>query len=154
MNYNKIVPKVEMSKFLKTWYVIAGRTTFFENGAHNATETYKWNKENKRIDIEFTFNKDSLEGAKKTMTQKGWVHNKKTNSHWKVSPFWPLKLDYLIIGLADDYSWTAVGVPSGKYLWIMADSPKMEQSKLDSIISQLKKNGYPVNNIENIPHRN
>ncbi len=154
MNYQKIVPRIEMIKFMKTWYVIAGRTTFLERGAHNAKEIYTWNQKEERIDIDFKFNKDSFDGPVKTITQKGWIHNHETNSHWRVSPFWPLKLDYLIIGLADDYSWTAVGVPSGKYLWIMASSPKMEQSQVDSILNQLETNGYPVDNIINIPHNN
>lgn len=153
MDYRKTVDKVEIKKFMKKWYVIAGRTTFLENGAHNSIEEYTWNEEEERIDIKFQFNKDSFDGEVKKIPQKGWIYNEETNAHWKVRPIWPLKLSYLIIGLADDYSWTAIGVPNGKYLWIMADTPKMEGVKLAEILANLEATGYPVNNIKKIPHK-
>ena len=36
---------------------------------------------------------------------------------------WPFKMTSLIIDLADDYSHTVIGVPSRKYVWIMARKP-------------------------------
>jgi apolipoprotein D and lipocalin family protein len=146
------VDKVELGKFMGQWFVHSGRFTFLEEGAHNAIEKYVWNEKEKRIDISFTFNKDSFDGKVKSIPQKGWVYNTKTNAHWKVRPFWPLKLDYLIIGLAEDYSWTAVGVPSGKYLWIMTREKTISDEVYQSIISELKNNGYPTNDIVKIPH--
>lgn len=152
MDYKKTVDKVEINKFMKKWYVIAGRTTFLEKGAHNSVEYYTWNKDEERIDIKFTFNKDSFDGDLKEIPQKGWIYNEETNAHWKISPFWPLKLNFLVIGLADDYSWTAIGVPNGKYLWVMADKPSMSDSKLAEILEGLEKSGYPINEVELVEH--
>ena len=152
MDYNKTVPNLEVNKFMGKWYVNAGRFTFLETGAHNAVETYTWNESKKRIDVEFSFNKNSLNGELKSYSQKAWIHNKKTNAHWKISPFWPLKLNYLVIGLAADYSWTAVGVPDGKYLWIMSKDPKLGKETVDQILTELKASGYPVNDIVFVPH--
>ena len=93
--------------------MIANIPTWFEKGATNATETYTWNEEHDRIDVDFTFFQDKPDGKQKTYTQKGWVHNKETNSEWRVQPLWPLKLAYLILDVGDgeDYEWTTVGVP-------------------------------------------
>jgi apolipoprotein D and lipocalin family protein len=154
MKYTKTVNFVDIDKFMGKWYVIAGRFTFLEEGAHNAVETYKWNTKEKRIDISFTFNKDSFDGKIKSIPQKGWVYNEKTNAHWKVSPFWPLKLDYLVIALADDYSWTAVGVPSGKYLWIMAKKNQVTDKELEQIVREINSQGYPTKAITKVPHHN
>lgn len=154
MKYTNTVNFVDIDKFMGKWYVIAGRFTFLEEGAHNAVETYKWNTKEKRIDISFTFNKDSFDGKIKSIPQKGWVYNEKTNAHWKVSPFWPLKLDYLVIALADDYSWTAVGVPSGKYLWIMAKKNQVTDKELEQIIREINSQGYPTKAITKVPHHN
>lgn len=152
MKYNKTVDSVQLNKFMGQWYVIAGRFTFLEDGAHNAIEIYKWNEKEQRIDISFTFNKDSFEGKVKSIPQKGWVYNKETNAHWKVSPFWPLKLDYLVVALAQDYSWTAVGVPSGKYLWIMAKTKTLTEEQLAKVKEELKKINYPLNDLVFVPH--
>lgn len=153
IEYTKTVSKVDINKFFKKWYVIAGRFTFFEEGAHNAIEEYRWNKELSHIDIEFQFNKDSFSGELKKMNQTGWIQDKNSNAYWKISPFWPLKFDYLIIALADDYSWTVIGVPNQKYVWIMADDWKLSDTKLNEIIEHVKKLGYSVDDIVRVPHQ-
>lgn len=150
-NYQKTVSYVDIHRFMKKWYVIAGRFTCFENGAHNAVEQYEFNSKEQRIEINFSFNKDSFSGAVKKIPQRAWVENKKTNAYWKVSPFWPLKFDYLVIALADDYSWTVIGVPSEKYLWIMSDRWELTNEELDTILSKIKSTGYPVINVVRIP---
>lgn len=153
MKYRKTVEKVELSRFMRRWFVIAGRTTFLERGAHNATESYTWNEARKRIDIDFKFNKDSFEGTLKSIPQKGWVENQTTNAHWKVSPFWPIKADYLIIGLDPGYRWTAVGVPSQNYLWIMASTPEMSDGELKKILEQVAATGYSIEEVKRVPQQ-
>lgn len=152
-NYQRTVSSVDLDRFMKKWYVIAGRFTRMENGAHNAVEEYKYNEKEERIDINFYFNKDSFTGEVKRIPQKAWVENSKTKAHWKVSPFWPLKFDYLVIALADDYSWTAIGVPNQKYLWIMADRPDLSDEELNSILLKVKAVEYSVKDIVRIPQK-
>lgn len=153
MDYTQTVSEVELDRFMKKWYVIAGRLTFMEKGCHNAVEDYTWNEKKQRIDIDFYFNKDSFDGKIKKIPQKAWIKNKTTNAHWKVSPFWPLKFDYLVVALADDYSWTAIGVPNQKYLWIMADYWDMDDNKLSEIIEEIKLKGYNVNDVLRVPQQ-
>lgn len=152
LNYNKTVSKVEIDKFMGKWFVIAGKFTFLEKEAYNSVEIYHWNKNENRIDIDFKFNKNSPDGEVKNIPQKGWIYNSETNAHWKVSPFWPLKFDYLIIDLAKDYSWTVIGVPDGKYLWIMAREPNLNKNTINHILLRLENNGYPTNNLKYIKH--
>lgn len=149
----KTVEHVEIQKFMGEWYVLAGRFTFLEKGAHNAVETYTWNSEKKRIDIDFTFNKGSFDGPQKSIPQKGWIENETTNAHWKISPFWPLKFDYLIIAMADDYSWTAIGVPDQKYLWIMARKWESSDKTVATALAQLKATGYKTEDLVLVPHQ-
>lgn len=151
MDYRKTVSSVDLNKFMGKWYVVAGKYTFLENNSKNNLEEYSWNKEQSRIDIKFSFD-DKKSGKKKVYTQKAWVENKKTNAYWKVQPFWPLKLDYLIIDLADDYSWTAIGVPSGKYLWIMSRDPAFTRDKLEMVIKRVTSRGYPTTDLTFTEH--
>lgn len=154
MNFQQTVKHVEVPKFMGTWYVWAGRTTFLERGAHNSIEKYTWNSDEKRIDVEFRYNQGSFDGKLKHIPQKAWIVDDATNAHWKVQPFWPLKFDYLIIDLEGDYQWTVVGVPDGAYLWIMGRTPIVDESQLAQIIERIKKIGYPINDIARVPQQN
>jgi apolipoprotein D and lipocalin family protein len=132
--------------------VHAGRFTIFEKDAFNATETYTWSAKDERINIEFSFNKGSLSGDLKSIPQKGWIYNSKSNTHWKVSPFWPLKLDYLVLYVDEKYDWTAVGVPNQKYLWIMSRAKHPTKEALENIISILNTKNYKVSKLTHIKH--
>ncbi len=145
------VANVNLDRFMGKWYVIAGRFTFVEKGAHNAIEIYTYNQKKQRIDIAFTFRKDSFNGKLKSLPQKAWIINKKTNAHWKVRPFWPLKFDYLVLALDPNYQWVAIGVPSQKYLWIMARTPHF--SEVDQVLSQLVTKGYDISRLVEVPHQ-
>lgn len=151
--YMKTVDKVDIDRFMGNWYVVAGRFTLLEKNVHNGLETYTWNEQKQRIDIGFTYNKGSFDGKVVSLPQKGWIHNKETNAHWKVSPMWPLKLDYLIIDLADDYSWTAIGVPNQKYVWIMAKDWRNPGPVIDEALTRLKELGYNDKDIVVVPHK-
>lgn len=146
------VKKLDLQRFMGDWWVIAGRTTIFEKGAHNSLEHYDWNEEKQRIDVTFTFNKGAVDGPKKTITQKAWVHNQESKSHWKVQPLWPLKLDYIILDVDPEYQWTAVGVPNQKYLWIMSRSKTLDETIYKNIIRSLDDKGYDVKAVEIIEH--
>lgn len=149
----KTVESVDLQRFMGDWYVLAGRFTFLEKDVNNALERYSWNPEEDRIDVDFTYNKGSLTGSKIALPQKAWVFNKTTKAHWKVSPFWPLKFDYLIVALDEHYAWTAIGVPDQKYLWIMARDWKNPQPTIDAAVKRLKEFGYNTNNMVTVPHQ-
>ena len=152
-DFTHTVSSVNLDKFFKKWYVIAGRLTALEKGAHNAIEEYKWNAKKKRIDISFTMSKGSFTAKRRAIPQKGWIHNHVSKAHWKISPFWPLKFDYLIIDLAPDYSWTVVGVPNQKWVWIMADDWRMDDRTLNMIVSRIDKMGYNIKDIKRVPQK-
>ena len=146
------VENVDLPRFMGKWYVLAGRFTYFEADVYNGLEVYTWNSDESRIDVDFTYNKGSFNGNKKSIPQKAWIENIETNAHWKVSPMWPLKFDYLVVELDSDYQWTAIGVPSQKYLWIMARSWSNPEKTIEAATMKLKAKGYNIDNIVRVPH--
>jgi apolipoprotein D and lipocalin family protein len=148
----KTVEKIEIPKFMGSWYVIANIPTFVEKGAHNALETYTWNEKENRIDVDFSFNKDSLDGEKKNYPQKAFIHNTKTNAEWRIQFIWPLRFAYLIVDVAPDYSWTIIGVPDRDYVWIMARTPTLSQETYDMIVAKVKENHFDISKLQKIPH--
>jgi apolipoprotein D and lipocalin family protein len=151
--YTNVAKKVDLARFMGSWYVQAGRFTYFEKNPYNSVETYTWNETEKRIDVDFRYNMGALNGPQKSIPQKGWVEDRVNNSTWKVSPFWPLKFGYLILALSDDYQWTAVGVPDQSYLWIMSRDPHFSKEKTQAILADLKDAGYNVENIQYVEHQ-
>jgi len=149
----KTVSHVDRARFMGDWYVQAGRFTPLEKDVTNALEKYTWNAEKERIEIDFSYNQGSFTGPVKKIPQKGYIQNKETNAHWKVSPLWPLKFDYLIVALDPDYQWTAIGVPSQKYLWVMTREVQMPKEKLDQVLKMIEAEGYPVDNLTMVPQQ-
>jgi apolipoprotein D and lipocalin family protein len=133
---------VDIDRFMGRWYVIAAIPTSFEKGAVNSVETYTWNEAKKRIDIDFRFKQDTVDGAEKIIPQKGFIHNTQTNAEWRIQPFWPLLLAYLIVDLADNYSDTIIGVPNRKNVWIMSRNPKMDERRYQELVSKVIALGY------------
>lgn len=143
---------VNIKRFMGKWYVIAHIPTYFEKGAYNALETYSL-RDDGVIDVDFRYNKDSFTGELKTFPQIGWVYDQETKAHWKIRPFWPLKFDYLIHYLADDYSATVIGVPDHDYLWFMSRTPELseeQRAKMEEIAEAL---GYDLSKLREIPHK-
>jgi apolipoprotein D and lipocalin family protein len=145
--FGKKVPSVERDRFMGTWNVWAGRTTFIEKKAFASQEIYTWNEEKKQIDIDFRFRRGGLQGRLLKLPQTGTIVPQSGNAHWKVSPFWPLSFDYLVIALADDYSWTVIGVPNQQYIWIMGRTKTPSPQVLTNILQHVKDIGYRSDDI-------
>jgi len=149
----KTVDYVDINRFMGKWYVIANIPTFIEKGAYNAIETYTWNDEEDRIDVDFKFNLDSFDGKEKSYPQKAFIYNKKTYAEWRIQPFWPLKFAYLITDLAPDYSYTVIAVPNRKNVLIMARTPTLPENVYQEILGNLKAQSFDLKDLQKVPQQ-
>jgi apolipoprotein D and lipocalin family protein len=125
--------------------VIAVKPTMFEKTCSNAVEIYTQTTtqpgKGHDIDIDFKYNNhEPIKSALKSLPQKGYVEgdDKSNSARWKVSPFWPIKMPYLILEIDDagrDY--TVIGYPSREYCWIMSRTPQMEEQTYDRLTKLL-----------------
>lgn len=148
----KTVENVDIQRFMGKWYIIANIPTFVERGAHNAVESYKLNEDGS-IDTTFTFNKDSFDGPVKQYNPKGFIINKKTNAEWRMQFVWPIKAEYLIIYLDDDYTTTVIGRSKKDYVWIMARTPVISDSQYNAILNFLQDIGYDISKIKRVQQK-
>jgi apolipoprotein D and lipocalin family protein len=148
VSYDKQVAFVERDRFMGTWYVHAGRFTSLEDDAFTPIEKYTWNEKEQRIDIDYSYRDGSVTGELKKIPQKAWIEKHPSNARWQVRPIWPLLFDYRVVALDPDYQWTAIGVPSEKYLWIMARSTKFSREQVTHVLEQLKAEGYDTADIK------
>lgn len=147
----KTVDYVDIQKYMGDWNVIGTIPTMFD-GDYNPVESYTWNEKEKRVDIDYSYNKDSFDGKKKHIPQKGFIANETTHATWKVQVWWPFKSDYLILDLAPDYSDVIVGVPSRSYAWIMSRKTTMPEARYQEQVAKLKSLGYDVSKIKKPQH--
>ena len=143
------VDYVDINRFMGDWYVIANIPTLIEKGATNAIESYKLSSDG-TIETTFTFYKNSPNGPKKVYRPKGFIKNKDTNAEWRMQFIWPFKMPFLIVDLDDEYSYTVIGIPSKRYVWIMARSPIIGDDIYDGIIDRLSKSGYDTSSIQKL----
>jgi apolipoprotein D and lipocalin family protein len=146
------VDKVDLPRFMGDWYVIANIPTFLEQGAHNPVESYALNAD-VTIATTFMFNADSFEGEKKIYHPKGFIRNTESNAEWGMQFIWPVKADYRIVYLDDDYQYTVIGRNSRDYVWIMARNaqiPDQTYAELRDFVIDL---GYDPELLQKAPHQ-
>ena len=147
----KTVDQVNIDDFMGDWYVIANIPTAIEKGAHNAIETYQLDDDG-TIATTFTFRDGSFDGKLKTYNPRGFVSDE-SNAIWGMQFIWPIKADYRIIYLNEDYSVTVIGRNMRDYLWIMAREPTMSDPEYKGILAMLESVGYDLSEIQKVPQR-
>lgn len=148
----KTVERVDLNRFMGSWYVIACIPTFIETKATNAIETYRMNPDG-TIDTVFTFNKGGFEGPLKRYNPRGFIVDKVNNSTWKMQFLWPFKSEYLITYLNEDYSQTVIGRNKRDYVWIMARSPQIPDNDYQRLVGELTGQGYDISKLRKVPQR-
>jgi apolipoprotein D and lipocalin family protein len=148
----KTVDHVDIDRFMGPWYVIANIPTFLEKGAHNAVETYRLNDDGS-IATNFTYRKGAFDGKLKEYNPKAFVLDKETNARWGMRFVWPIKADYRIVYLDDDYSQTVIGRQDRDYVWIMARTPTISDSDYDGLVALVESLGYDISKLQRVPQR-
>ena len=148
----KTVEYVDLERFMGSWYVIANIPTFLEKGAHNAVETYELDDDGS-IKTTFTFRKDGFDGEQKEFNPRGFVTDETTNALWGMRFVWPIKADYRIVYLDDNYSQTIIGRQKRDFVWIMARTPTISDADFEMLMQRSAALGYDVSKIERVPQQ-
>ena len=148
----RTVERVDLQRFMGTWYVIASIPTFIETDAFNAVESYRLDADG-TVDTTFTFRKGAFDGPLKTYNPRGFIVDSKSNATWGMQFIWPIKAEYLITHLNDDYSQTVIGRNKRDYVWIMARSPQIPEADYERIVAELAAQGYDVTKLRKVPQR-
>ena len=146
------VEHVELERFMGDWYVIANIPTFLEKGAHNAVESYQL-QDDGSIATTFVFRKDSFDGEEKIYRPVGFVTDTQSNAVWGMRFVWPIKADYRIVYLREDYSLTIIGRNKRDFVWIMARTPTISDSDYQQMLDLVDAMGYDLGKIEKVPQK-
>ena len=148
----KTVDYVDIDRFMGSWYVIANIPTFLEKEAYNAVETYSLNEDG-TIATNFTFRKGGFDGKVKEYNPKAFIQDTESNALWGMRFVWPIKADYRIVYLDEDYTQTIIGRQDRDYVWIMARTPTISDLDYEELVSFVESIGYDTSELERVPQR-
>jgi apolipoprotein D and lipocalin family protein len=145
-------PRVDLARFMGDWYVIASIPTILERDIYNAVESYRLDSDGS-IDTTFTFNKGAFDGPAKRYNPRGFVRDTTTNAVWGMQFIWPVKADYRIVYVNEEYEHTIVGREARDYVWIMARTPEIADSDYQALLALVKREGYDTGKLRRVPQR-
>jgi apolipoprotein D and lipocalin family protein len=146
------VSKLDLSRFMGRWYVIANIPTFIENGAHNAVESYRLDQDG-TVATTFTFRDGSFEGEEETYHPTGFILDKESNAVWEMQFLWPFKADYRIMYVDADYSQTIIGRIKRDYVWIMTRTPQISEADYQQLLTIIAAEGYDTSSVQRVPQQ-
>ena len=144
------VSHVDLQRYMGSWYVIAVIPSPLEKNVYDAVESYRLATDG-TIETTFTYRKGSFDGDLKTLRARGFIKDAPANAVWGMQLFWPIKADYRISWLADDYSQVVVAREKRDYVWIMARTPQISDSDLNERITFVAHLGYDTALIRRVP---
>jgi len=147
-----VAERVDIERFMGDWYVIANIPTRAEEGAHNAVESYRLDRDGS-IATTFTFREGSFDGPERVMRPRGFVRDRSSNAVWGMQFFWPIKAEYLIAHVDPDYTETIVARSRRDYVWIMARTPQIPDADYERLRRKVADLGYDTAKLQKVPQR-
>lgn len=144
------VKQVDLTRFMGDWYVIAAIPTAIETQSYNAIENYQLEQDG-TIATTFTFYKGAFDGPLKTYKPRGFVVKDTGNALWGMQFIWPIKAEYRIAYLDDNYQQTVIARNARDYVWIMARTPQIDDAKYTELVQLVKNMGYDIAKLRKVP---
>lgn len=153
---NAAVPQpakaVELDRYLGRWYEIARYEFGWQKDCEAVTADYRL-LENGQIGVTNGCRQDTVDGEYREAQAKAKVVAGSNNTKLKLSFFGPFYVgNYWVLDHADDYSWSIVGEPSGRNLWILSRDPKLTQAQRQALYDRAGELGYDLSLIRETQH--
>jgi apolipoprotein D and lipocalin family protein len=149
----RVVPNLDLARYAGKWYEVARfPNRFQEKCADSVTATYTLQR-----DGNITVLNQCRERSGKLTEASGVARLAKNggpNSILKVR-FAPRFLsflpqvwgDYQVIALGEDYSYSVVGDPERKYLWILSRTPRLEDAVYTRLVKEAQAQGFDTSRL-------
>lgn len=134
--------RVDTAKYLGKWYEIGRYENSFEKDCESVTAEYGLRPDGE-VSVKNTCRQGATDGPVKVSEGRARIEDGSMGAKLKVSFFGPFYVgDYWVLDRADDYSWSIVGEPSGRFLWLLARTPKPGEAVTRTMTEQAAKLGY------------
>lgn len=152
---NRAVPQparaVELDRYLGRWYELYRYDAAFQKGCEAASADYSRNPDG-TIRVLNSCRKGAVDGPLKTATGRAKIADTATGAKLRVSFFGPFYGDYWVLDHDEDYRWSIVGEPSGRYLWILSRDPAPSEAVRAQLRQRATQLGYDVSLLRETRH--
>lgn len=143
----RTVERVDLGRYLGTWYEIARLPMWAQDNAsvacEDVTATYAARPDGRIGVLNRCLN--ALAGnAPRQASGSAYAVEGSGNAKLRVSFFWPFFGDYWVLGLDPDYRWAVVGEPRRRWLWILSRTPAMAPESLEQAKAVARAAGYDL----------
>lgn len=135
----------ELERYLGTWYEIARLDHSFERGLTDVKAEYSLRDDGGVKVVNSGY--DPVEKQRRSAEGKAYFVESPKVGRLKVSFFGPFYGAYNIMALDRNYRYVMIAGNSRDYLWILARTPDLEPSVLNSLIEQAKAQGFATDNL-------
>lgn len=143
---------VDLTRYAGRWYEIGRYENGFERGCEAVTADYAV-RDDGLVGVLNTCRQGGVDGPTKSSAGKARVVAASEGAKLKVSFFGPFYLgDYWVLDHADDYSWSIVGEPSGRYLWQLSRVAEPSAEVRSLITERTRALGYDLSMIRPTRH--
>jgi apolipoprotein D and lipocalin family protein len=140
---NRQVPEpakaVDVNQYLGLWHEQFRYEASFEKNMDMVTAHYSLNGDGS---VKVVNKGRSQSGKWKDATGKAKVVDRSRNAKLKVSFFGPIYGNYWVLDHGEDYDWSIVGEPSGRYLWVLTRDRHPSPDLLAQLEERVKQLGY------------
>ncbi|WP_244849650.1 MULTISPECIES: lipocalin family protein [unclassified Caballeronia] len=153
---NENVPEpskaVDLDRYLGHWFEFARYENRFERNCEAVTANYA-RREDGLISVINACREGSLTGRYRSAEGRAKVVPGSNGTKLKVSFFGPFYVgDYWILDHADDYSWSIVGEPTGRYLWILTREARPSAELRRTLLVRAAALGYDTTMLRETQH--
>ncbi len=132
---------VDLSRYVGRWHEQARYEASFQKGCEAVTADYAA-KPDGSISVVNSCREGATTGPLRTADATAKVVEGSNGTKLKVSFFGPFEGDYWVLDRAQDYSWSIVGEPSGRYLWLLTRSQRISEREYARLVARAQSLGY------------
>ncbi|MBC9209090.1 lipocalin family protein [Roseomonas aerophila] len=143
---------VELSRYTGLWYEIARYENSFERGCEGVTAVYSL-RDDGLVGVRNACRQGGVDGEEKVSEGRARIVEGSEGAKLKVSFFGPFFVgDYWVLDRADDYSWSIVGEPSGRYLWLLSRTAQPTPEIRQTMLNRARELGYDLSLLRETQH--
>ncbi|HEV2508649.1 lipocalin family protein [Bosea sp. (in: a-proteobacteria)] len=132
---------VDLSRYIGRWHEQARYEAGFQKDCEAVTADYAA-KPDGSISVVNSCREGAISGRLRTAEATAKVVESSNGTKLKVSFFGPFEGDYWVLDRAPDYSWSIVGEPSGRYLWLLTRSQRVSEREYARLVARAQSLGY------------
>jgi len=152
------VSGLDLARYMGRWYEIASMPSRFQpSDTTNTRATYELQSDGNVSVLNETFKSD---GTLVSISGKAWKNDPKSDAAEFTVQFWvppflpliPVRGDYWVMDIAEDYSYAMVGQPKREYLWVLSREEELGEETYKALLDKASDAGYDVSKLKRTKH--